>query len=178
MAEKDKGKEAALVVGAGGVGALIYALLAKKEGVVPPGEVVFHLDDETRQALAATLTILAEISGKLSEISTKLETVGAGALPNKPALMTGQKNVTTAGTAVQLPDVRIPDGFKVVVMAKPGNSGYIYLGNSKVSAEDSSSYFDRLEAGDSITLQITTLKLVWCNSSVSGDGITYIVEQA
>ncbi len=172
MAEKEKAKEAALVVGAGGVGALIYALLAKK--AVPPGEVIFHLDDETRQALANILALLNSNNDYLAAIAAK----EIGVLANKPALMTGQKNVTTAGTAEQLPDVVIPDGFKVVLAAKPANTGYIYLGNSKVSAEDSSSYFDRLEAGDSITLQITTLKIVWINSSVSAEGITYIVEQA
>jgi len=174
MAEKDKGKEAALVVGAGGVGALIYALLAKREGVVPPGEVIFHLDDETRQALANILALLNSNNGYLAQIAAK----EIGILANKPALAIGQKSVTTAGTAERLPDIVIPDGFKVIIMAKPANTGYIYLGNSKVSAEDSSSYFDRLEAGDSITLQITTLKLVFINSSVSGEGITYIVEQA
>jgi len=174
MAGDNKGKEAALVVGAGGVGALIYALLAKKEGVVPPpGEVIFHLDDETREALANILALLSTNNEYLAQIAAK----EIGVLANKPALMTGQKNVTTAGTAVRLPDVVIPDGFKVVVMAKPTNTGYIYLGASKVAAEDSSTYFNRLEAGDSITLQITTLKLVFINSSVDGEGITWIVEQ-
>jgi len=172
MAGDNKGKEAALVVGAGGVGAIIYALLAKRE--TPPGETVFHLDDETRQALATIISLLQDSKAYLAQIAAK----EIGVLANKPALMTGQKNVTTAGTAVRLPDVAVPDGFKVVLMAKPTNTEYIYLGNSKVAAEDSSTYFDRLEAGDSITLQITTLKLVFINSSVSGEGITWIVEQA
>ena len=177
MAEKGKAKEAALVVGGGAVGAIIATLLAKHEGVVlPPGEVVFHLDDETRQALGTIISLLQDQKAYLATIAVK--EIGTGILPNKPALMTGQKNVTTAGTGEQLPDVWIPDGFKVVLMAKPANTGYIYLGASKVGVEDSSSRFGRLEAGDSITLQITTLKLVWIDASVSGEGITYIVEQA
>jgi len=120
--------------------------------------------DYTAQ-LNAIINALAALSGGVSPIA------------NRPALITGQKNVTTAGTAVQLPDIKVPDGFKVIIMAKPSNTGYIYLGTSKVAAEDSSSRFDRLEAGDSIALQITTLKLVWCDASVSGEGISYIIEQ-
>lgn len=112
----------------------------------------------------AIIAALAALSGGVSPIA------------NRPALITGQKNVTTAGTAVQLPDIKIPDGFKVIIMAKPENTGYIYLGNSAVSAEDLGSRFSRLEAGDSIALQITTLKLVWIDASVSGEGISYCAE--
>jgi len=114
---------------------------------------------------------------KLDIAINTLASAGLVPLVNRPALITGQKNVTTAGTAVQLPDIKVPDGFKVIIMAKPSNTEYIYLGTSKVAAEDSSSRFDRLEAGDSIALQITTLKLVWFDASVSGEGISYVVEQ-
>lgn len=96
---------------------------------------------------------------------------------NRTALAIGQRNVTIAGTAMQLPDIKIPDGFKAIILAKPTNTGYIYLGNSKVQAEDPSTRFDRLEAGDSLPLQIANLNLVWVACSVNGEGISYIVEQ-
>lgn len=96
---------------------------------------------------------------------------------NRAEWATGQKDVTSAGTAEQLPDVSVPDGFEVVIMAKPGNTGYIYLGNSKANAESSTNRFDRLGPGDAITLKITNLNLVWIDASVSGEGITYSVEQ-
>jgi len=89
----------------------------------------------------------------------------------------GQVNVTVAGTPVQLPDIVIPDGFKAIILAKPGNTGFIYLGTSQVQAQDATSYFDRLGAADSITFQITNLELLWINANIAGDGITYSVEQ-
>lgn len=114
---------------------------------------------------------------QLNTIISVLGSLGLTPLVNMPALITGQRNATTAGAAVQLPDIKVPNGFKVIIMAKPSNTGYIYLGNAQVSAEDSSSRFDRLEAGDSIALQITTLKLLWFVSSVDNEGISWIVEQ-
>lgn len=96
---------------------------------------------------------------------------------NKPALATGQKDITAAGTAEQLDDVDIPDGYKVVLVAKPGNTGYVYLGNSEANAESATARLDRLEAGDSIALQVTNLNLVWADVSVSGEGVSWYVEQ-
>jgi len=150
------------------------------------GDVFSGLDerlDFTNKILIQIANALAGAPGgidytsQLNTIISTLSSLGLTPLVNRPALITGQKNVTTAGTAVQLPDITIPNGFKVIIMAKPSNTGYIYLGNSKVSAEDSSSRFGRMEAGDSITLQITTLKLVWFDSSEDSEGISYIVEQ-
>jgi len=173
MAETGKAREAAALVGAGGVGAIIYALLTKRGGAVPPGEVIFHLDDETREALATIIALLQEQKAYLAEIAAK----EIGILANKPALVMGQVNVTVAGTPVQLPDIVIPDGFKAIILAKPGNTGFIYLGTSQVQAQDATSYFDRLGAADSITFQITNLELLWINANIAGDGITYSVEQ-
>jgi hypothetical protein len=120
---------------------------------------------------------LSAIAEKLDLILNALSSAGLTPLVNRPALAMGQKNVPTAGTAIRLPNIQIPNGFKAVIMAKPGNTGYIYLGTSKAGAEDTSTRFDRLEAGDSISLQITTLELVWIDASVDGDGVSWIVEQ-
>lgn len=98
-------------------------------------------------------------------------------LGNKSTFVTGQKNVAAAGTAEQLPDVAIPDGFRAIILAKPGNAGYVYLGNSKANAESATARFDRLEAGDSIAVQLTNLNLLWAKVSEDGEGISYYVEQ-
>lgn len=98
-------------------------------------------------------------------------------LVNKPALTTGQKDVTTAGTAVQLPDVTVPDGCQLTIIAKPGNTGYIYFGNSKANAESSTNRFDSLSAGLAVSLKVTNANLVWIDASVSGEGVSWIVEQ-
>lgn len=98
-------------------------------------------------------------------------------LANKPAWTHGQKDVTTAGTAEQLPDVAVPDGFELVVQAKPDNTGNIYPAKSKALAESATARFESLGAGDAITLKVTNANLVWIDASVSGEGICYFVEQ-
>ncbi len=109
--------------------------------------------------------------------STYVIRADRGQIGNRAALTTGQKDVTTAGTAEQMPDVKIPNGFRAVILAKPGNTGYIYFGNSKANAESSTNRFDRLEPGDSIPVCLTNLNLLWLDCSVSGEGVSYYVEQ-
>lgn len=103
-------------------------------------------------------------------------------LANKPAWTHGQKDVTTAGTAEQLPDVAVPDGFELVVQAKPDNTGNIFIGNSKANAESTTARFEYLDAGDAVTLKVTNANLVWIDASVTAtppavEGICYFVEQ-
>ncbi len=97
---------------------------------------------------------------------------------NRSSFIVDQVLVTTAGTAVQLPDVEIPDGFFAIVMAGPGNDGYIYPGESKAIAQyNHANDICRLEAGDSIPVQLTNLNLVWIDASEDGEGVSYIVPQ-
>ncbi len=98
-------------------------------------------------------------------------------LGNRSSFTTGQKNVTIAGTAEQLPSVIIPDGFQLTIIAKPANTGTIYFGNSKANAESATNRFDGLSAGLAVSLKVTNANLVWVNASVNGEGISYIVEQ-
>ena len=96
---------------------------------------------------------------------------------NKQAFTTGQKDVTSHGTAVQLPSVTVPAGFSAIVQAKPANTNNIYFGNSKANAESSTARFDKLGPGDGIELQVTNLDLVWIDADTNGEGISYFVEQ-
>lgn len=90
----------------------------------------------------------------------------------------GQLDVTAAGTAEQLAsDVSVPVGCQLTVIAKPGNTGTIYLGNSKANAESATARFDGLSAGLAVSLKITNANLVWVDAAVSGEGVSYIVEQ-
>ena len=133
----------------------------------------------TDERLDVTNLLLIEMLKAITGISTPEwpETQVIAILPNRDSFITGQKTVTTAGTAVQLPNVRIPDGFKVIIVAMPANAGFIYLGNSKASVENVADRLNRLDAGDSIALQVTDLSTVWIDASVNGEGISYIVEQ-
>ena len=77
-------------------------------------------------------------------------------------------NVTTAGTRVKLPD--IPCGI-VTITALRNNTGYIYIGGADVS---SMVYGDDLASKESFTLQIANLNQLYIDSSVSGEGISYV----
>lgn len=80
----------------------------------------------------------------------------------------GKKTVTTAGSRVTLASSQACKS--VCVKALQTNSGYIYVGDSFVS---STTGFQLLP-GDTISLDISNLNTVTIDSSVSGDGVTYI----
>jgi len=99
-----------------------------------------------------------------------------GIVPNRSAWTHGHKDVPIAGTAVQLPNVKVPDGFALVLKAKVDNNSYIYYGNSKENAENSPPRCT-LAPSESIALSVTNANLLWINAAVDGDGVEYIVEQ-
>jgi len=79
------------------------------------------------------------------------------------------KNVTTAGTREQLHADY--DCREVTIIAKRANTGYIYVGGSDVS---SSVYGAELAGKDSITIIVNNLNLIYIDSSVSGEGVSYV----
>lgn len=89
----------------------------------------------------------------------------------------GQLDVTAAGTAEQLPDVVVPSGCQLTILAKPGNTGVIYLGNSKANCEDTAKRVDGLSAGLAVSLKVANANLVWVDAAVTAEGISYFVEQ-
>ena len=97
-------------------------------------------------------------------------------LGNKATFITLQKDVAAAGIAEQLPDVQVPDGYDLVVKAKVGNEGNIYVGNSKENAEDHTVTFS-LAAKESVTLAVINANVVWIDADNNGEGIEGIVEQ-
>lgn len=95
--------------------------------------------------------------------------------PNRPTWDHGQKTVSAAGTAEQLPDLVIPDGFELVVRALPDNANDIYLGKSKSKAESAT---DRLtfSKGNGLTLKVKNANEVWVDAAVAGQGVDYWAE--
>lgn len=98
-------------------------------------------------------------------------------LANRVAWTHGQKDVATSGEAQQLDDVTVPDGCQLTVIAKPGNSGTIYLGNSEADCKDSSKRFDGLAAGLAASLKVDNANRVWVDAATAADGVSYMVEQ-
>lgn len=89
------------------------------------------------------------------------------------------KTVTTAGTRVQLTTSNI-NVNSIIIQAKSGNTGKIYVGTSAVS---STRCVAELSAGQSWNFDFTdvqkgileTLNIsqIWLDSSVNGEGVHY-----
>ncbi len=94
---------------------------------------------------------------------------------NAPTLTVGRKAVAVAGTAVQVGNVQIPDGFKATVKAESSNIGLIEVGGTAAEAQGATAYL--LAANESIEVKTINLNVVWIDATVSTDGVEYIVEQ-
>lgn len=79
----------------------------------------------------------------------------------------GSKNVTTAGTRVQLATTTTCK--KVIITANVANTGTIWVGGSSVAANSGIP----LVALQNVTLDISDLAAIWLDSTVNGEGVTY-----
>ena len=81
----------------------------------------------------------------------------------------GQKTVTTAGTEVALAASQaILSGVRIKALA--ANTGDIYVGANPVT---SSTGFV-LDAGEEVFVEVANLATVYIDSSVNGEGVSYI----
>lgn len=94
---------------------------------------------------------------------------------NRTSFYTNQKNVTTAGTAVQCPTQVVPDGFEVVIKAKAANTGTILVGNSQANAQNTNVAF-KLTSNQSTRFKVSNTDLIWIDSTVNGEGVEITVE--
>lgn len=80
----------------------------------------------------------------------------------------GQKDVTTAGTDVVLGSSTAI--LSVTIKAKHANTGWIYVGAEGVAS--TTGYV--LDAAETVTVDVDNLTDVWIDSSVNGEGVSYI----
>ena len=89
------------------------------------------------------------------------------------AARSGQKTVTTAGTEVQLGTLQV--NAPIMVKAKVANTGVIYLGNDGANAVSSTTGLE-LSAGDAVIFEwVGNLGEIWVDSSVNGEGVSWIL---
>jgi hypothetical protein len=110
----------------------------------------------------------------LSPLENRIDAITSGDTP-ATAQLTGSNleaaavvNVTVAGTRQQLPDKACRE---VTIIAKRGNTGYIYVGKDDVS---STVFGAELGELDSITLAVSNTNQIYIDASVSGEGISYV----
>lgn len=84
-------------------------------------------------------------------------------------IFNGKKTVTTAGTRVALATTQVLlSGVNIKALA--ANTGTIYVGDSTVSSANGYA----LAAGQSVYVEVSNLITVYLDSSVNGEGVTYI----
>lgn len=83
-------------------------------------------------------------------------------------VLNGKKLVTTAGTRVTLASSTTCKS--VTIKALRSNTGLIYVGDSAVSSSNGL----ELSAGESVNLDIANLQTVNIDSTVNGEGVTYL----
>ncbi len=84
------------------------------------------------------------------------------------AVLNGKTTVTTAGTRVVLASSTTCKS--VTIKALAANTGIIYVGNSTVASTNGFA----LLAGETVTMDIANLNTVNIDSSVNGEGVTYL----
>ena len=123
-------------------------------------------------------TFITPAPPELAPLADRLDALIAGLVGNLSTIATGQKDVATAGTPEQLDDLPIPAGFKLTVIAKTANTGFIYLGKNKGECANNKRRFDGLGAGLAVSLRVKNASAVWVDASVTGDGVSWIVESS
>src|SRR5574343_115195 len=86
------------------------------------------------------------------------------------ALGTGGKVCTTAGTAEAIGSVT--NIRQVMIQSKRANTGQIYIGPSTVANDGSNGIY--LDKGDAAIFNCTSLSELYLNSTVNGEGVTYL----
>ena len=84
----------------------------------------------------------------------------------------GRKVVASAGSRVTLASSTIAK--LVIITAETDNTGLIVVGGSTVVAALATRQGIPLNAGDSVTLEIANLADVYLDTTVNGDGVTYL----
>jgi hypothetical protein len=108
-------------------------------------------------------------------ISSQLE--GNVAAPLDVYLVTdglgdGRKTVGAAGTAEALASTTACKW--VIVMAETNNTGVISVGAATTVAAEATRRGIPLAAGESVTVTIDDLAAVYLDTTVNGDGVTYL----
>tara|TARA_Y100000310_G_C20590480_1_gene767741 strand:+ start:627 stop:914 length:288 start_codon:yes stop_codon:yes gene_type:complete len=89
------------------------------------------------------------------------------------AVGANRKTVSSAGTA-EVIVATAHEVQSVIITAETNNTGIMVVGGSTVVAALSTRSGVPLNAGDSVTLYSVDLNKVYLDTTVSGDGVTYL----
>lgn len=86
-------------------------------------------------------------------------------------MRSGQVTVSTAGTAVQMTDVR---GEIFAIAALPSNTGTVYVGSDSTNLDVASTTGYPLAAGQSVSVACDNLSEIWVDSATNGDKVAWL----
>lgn len=95
--------------------------------------------------------------------------------PNSAVFSVLKFTVVTSGTPVQLSNTVVPDGFEVLIVADKNQNGTMFVANSSANTADATKRFE-LKKGDSLSLRINNLDLVWIDSTNNNRSIFVVFE--
>jgi len=87
-------------------------------------------------------------------------------------VMSGQKSVTTAGTAVAFTTVGTATAGTYLIKALPGNTGTVYIGNDSASDVTSSNGFP-LVASEVAYITVSELSKVYMDATADAQGAAW-----
>lgn len=135
-----------------------------------------------RDFVVERLKIFAPLPAGLSQddllylILQRLMTIFSPVL-NRTSGKTVQVYVPTSGTAVQLPNLAIPDGFALVVKARKSNVGNIALGFTAGDANHTGKNYYTLVPGEAVSYNVQNANAIYIDAFVGNDGVELTAEQ-
>lgn len=108
----------------------------------------------------AWVKLLVDASGNLQSETASYGTIAGG-----------RKTVTTAGTRIVL--AASTACKKVKLQALPDNTDIVYVGGSDVVAADNTENGYGLYATNSVEFEVNNLNLIFVDSRVSGEGVSF-----
>ena len=119
----------------------------------------------------AALTLTSSGSGATLKRALDVNIAGGSEADTPTAISDGNKTVTTAGSSVKLITADTPCKV-VVITALLANTGLISVGGSTTSPT-ATVRGDILAAGDSSVVSISNVNLVYINSTVNSEGVSF-----
>lgn len=93
---------------------------------------------------------------------------------NKRAITVNSQTVPSHGTAVALPSIVVPDGYRLVVRADPDNTDNIYVGGTSAEAE---AHTFTLAPDEVLTYGVMNANAIYIDAAVDDEGVELTVEQ-
>jgi len=119
--------------------------------------------------MAKTVTGTVTIGSALPAGTNNVGDVDVLSVAIPATIYHGQKTVTTAGTEVALASSQaILSGVRIKALA--ANTGIIYVGANPVTSTTGFA----LAAGEEVFVEVANLATVFIDSSVNGEGVSYI----